>query len=297
MSDAPSQQCLVHTSTDSSFDIYRKAQVHGEVVRGACSHAPFVRIPDGISDYPEFLSRISHLRIGVNHYDDYDLEDTNDECAPPLNHYLYTIASFLMDNHRLKTLELDFNIEDQEDFAYGMISWPLRRLRNIKNVKITGVPAKYKAKIIQDLTSVEPAFNTLKHWKHLQDEATMQLDLLNSMFPECECGECERPCQIEEIIVDLQLIEDDKLECGFTSRHEECLMARLSHLQDGLSNLSLDRMEEQIKALRDQRAAYAEYEAATDDGRLAEAAQIWRGKMTDEEKNKDDHDWSDDEGE
>lgn len=204
-----------------------------------------------------------------------------------------------MDNHRLTSVDISIDLGDIDDeyWLYGLIFWPLRRLRNIKNVTIADVPSRYKMRIVGDLTSTEPAFNTMKHWKLIQDEAVAQLELFDSVFHSCDCEDCERPLQVEEISAWLQTIENEKYECCLSSRLEEVMMARLAHLRDLLKEFTLGSFERLVLDVKTRRAAYADYEKGTDDGRLAEAAKIWKGKMNSDEKNKDDHDWSDDEGE
>lgn len=217
----------------------------------------------------------------------------------PLGHYLYTLASFLMDNHRLTSVDIriDLGDIDEEIWLYGLIFWPLRRLRNIKNVTVANVPSKYEMKIIGDLTSTEPSFNTMRHWKLVQDEAVAQLELFDSVFHSCECEECERPTQVEELSGSLEAIENAKYECSLSSRNEELMMAHLAVLRLSLNDLKLDSFEELVREVKTKHAAYTAYEKGTDDGRLAEAFKIWRGKMNSIVKNEDDHDWSDDEGE
>ena len=83
----------------------------------------------------------------------------------PLNHFLYTLASFLMDGHRLKHLHLKLDISaEMDESKYGMILYPLRRLRNVAKVTIEGHVPRYVEKLlIYDLKSVEPAFNTMRY--------------------------------------------------------------------------------------------------------------------------------------
>ena len=207
-----------------------------------------------------------------------------------------------MDSHRLKTIDIKVDLEDIDERADGFILWPLRRLRNIKSVNITGVPAKYETKIVQDLMSAEPVFNTMKHWNHLIGEAIAQLNVFESMFGKdyCECGECGScppPGQIDDIHQQLHLIQSDKPECCLTSQDEERMIARLSNLRTTLNEFSADDLEKLTKAVKAKRAAYTDYEAVTDDGRLAEAAKIWNGKLSKPKDSDDDGgDWDDEEG-
>lgn len=216
----------------------------------------------------------------------------------PLNYYLYTLASFLMDNHRLRTLDMNVDLEGIEERGYGFTLWPLRRLRNLKSVNITGLPSKYKTSIVKDLTSAEPVFNTMKHWKHLQDQAIKQLELLAEVYGECcDCRDCLAPPQMSAIDHWLEEIESAKQESCLSSCDEERVIALLANLRNTLNDMSPNRIEELAQSLKQQRVAYTKYKAVTDDGRLAEAAKIWNGKLNDErKKDADDEDWADDEG-
>ena len=295
-------KCSFKVSADGDLDSIRwTSKVHNEMVHSGCSHAPYVRIPDGIDDYPEFLRHISRLRIKIV-YTPKGIDGMSVESSYyPLSHYLCTLASFLMDGHRLKNIQIDVNMEDVEIYAYGQVLFPLRRLRNVKKVRVTGLPAEstvYKQRLIKDMTSVEPVFNTMKHWKLLQDDAAAQLDLLHTLLPDegCECGECSTSTRIEEILLQLQCLEREKTECCLSSVLEEHVMARLSVLRHVLTRIETSNVEAMVKAFAAKRKALKQYEAVTDDGRLDEAAKIWRGKFGDyTTKHAPDHDWSDDE--
>ena len=84
--------------------------------------------------------------------------------AWPLNHFLYTLSSFLMDGHRLKHLHLKLDISAEMDESnYGMILYPLRRLRNVPKVTVEGhIPYHVNRKLTSDIESNEPAFNTMR---------------------------------------------------------------------------------------------------------------------------------------
>lgn len=260
------------------------AIVHSDRSTVNCSHARYCRIPAGIDDYPDFFRRIAHLEIKLR----YSILGTEAVLADgpwPLNHSLYTLASFLMDGHRLKSLRLDVNLAPSiEEWNYQTVFYPLRRLRNVPKVTIYGnVPANIRTKLTYDLKSVEPAFNTLRYWKLLSEEARVQRKLLEAVAgdPDCECGECYTSECIEELDVRMGSLDDAKGESCFRSRLEENFIARLSMFRDTLKTVDTARVKRLVKTLIEKRTATKEYESVTDDGRLEEAAEIWAGNVYD----------------
>ena len=280
----------------SAEERFSSAQVHNEYVPAGCTHAPYFRIPNGVEDYPEFLRRITHLEIAVTY--DMDIDDPEVLLASfwPLNHYLFTLASFLMGSHRLKTLDVRADIDEEIECGYGTIFYPLRRLRNVRNINISGIPEEYSKKLLKDMKDMEPMYNTMKQWKLLQDEAHAQLDVLKAVNgePECTCGECDMPHRMEEIIYCLHELLDEKDEVCFGSRLEESFTARLARLRTILARTQTDKLDELVAKLKTKRAAVKEYDAVTDEGRLEEAANIWKGKLYSNEKYGSDHDGSND---
>ena len=274
------------------------ASVHKEFKSSLCLHAPWLRTPRGIDDYPEFFRRVSRLQVHLQFVNASSVE-LSENATWPLNHILYTLASFLMDGHRLKLLTLKLDISSTvEDSKYGMIFHPLRRLRNIGHVDIEGhIPDNIKARLIADVESSEPAFNTMRHWKLIADELQAQLDIHEAMHAEieCACGECPMPDCIEEISFRLSHLDDMGFKSGFSSRLEENFMAHLAGVRKFLNRAKIDKLKELVETLILKRQAMIKYERVSDDGRLDEAAKIWAGEMHDYSlKYEPEDDWSDD---
>ena len=289
--------CSYSTSTNDTGNLLKSAVVHNHTTSTGCVHMPYLQIPQGIDDYPKFLQRMARLTIDVSCELDVVEDDPLVECYWPLNHFLYTLASFLMDGHRLRSVEVRVHIDDDlDDQDFGKIFYPLRRLRNVRNVQISGMPDKYKKKLIADMKSNEPAFNTMRQWKLLEDETVAHLNLLEALHGEveCLCGQCPMPECIEDLLENLRQLNEGKIEDCLNSRLEENLIARLAKLRNTLLEARVDDLEDLVEAVKAKRAALKEYEAVTDDGRLDEAAKIWYGKLyNDAEKYGSDHDWSD----
>lgn len=275
----------------------KHAMVHMDFKAAGCTHAKYLRVPQAINDYPEFLRRIARLEVRLTYKVKGNVGVLGDG-ASARNPYLYTLASFLMDGHRLKTLNLKLDpSSEMEDWNYGMVLYPLRRLRNISNVNICGyIPKKVEKKLLRDLKSVEPAFNTMRQWKLLADQAEAQFGIHEAIHgeSECTCGECLPEC-IQDLHFHMRSLDVAKEESCFSSYLEENLIARLAKLRNVLDRVSVSDLEAQVKKLIEKRAALKEYEAVTDDGRLEEAEKIWEGVVFDDDlKYGSDHDWSDD---
>lgn len=273
--------------------IHKTSIVHN---KQACICGDF-RLPQGIDEYPDFLRKISRLHLHLS----YAYGGTHPKIsdgAYPLNHLLYTFASFLMDDHRLKHLHIqfDFPVDDnEEDWGYGSIIYPLRRLRNVKEVSFNGwAPPYIIHHVDRDLRSSEPAFNTMRYWRLLEKQASAYMNLFEHMSPDrCDCGECPLPEPYQTLANHLEIINEDKLECCLSSVLEENLIAHLHTLKKTLSKLDLADMQEAVQRIEKTRSELGKYEAVTDSGRLAEANLLWRGEIVDRH-GRQDHDWSED---
>ncbi|KAK3707253.1 hypothetical protein LTR37_012254 [Vermiconidia calcicola] len=274
------------------------ANVHGDVRAAQCGHAKYFYIPKSIDDYPDFFRRVARLEIRLTYMKTGTAHVLGDGFWP-LNHYLYALASFLMDGHRLKSVHLKLEMPtDMEDTDYGTILYPLRRLRNVRGLTISGhVPPHVERKLVCDLTSTEPVFNTMRHWKLLSDEATAQFNIHEAMHGgmECMCEGCPMLGNFEELGFHSYSLDEAKLEGCFGSRLEENFIARLSGLRKVLKKAYVADLQELVADLIAKRIAFKRYEAVSDDGRLEEAANLWTGKIYDDAAKyaSDDDDWVD----
>lgn len=276
------------------------AWVHRKRALTHCRHSEYLRIPQGINDYPEFFGRIARLQIRLK----FDMPNSTvallENATWPLNNFLYTLASFLMDGHRLKNLEVKLDISSAvDDSKYGMILYPLRRLRNIPNISIKGhIPATVKAKLVNDIYSNEPMFNTMRVWNHVAAEGRAQLDLLLATHDEsdCDCGECQPEC-IEEARFHIQHLDSLGLTSCFSSLFEERFLVHLHHVKNYLQRVNVDALENLVETLRRSRESLTKYEAISDEGRLEEASKTWTARFRNISSTPDlhyslDHDWS-----
>ncbi|KAK5114223.1 hypothetical protein LTR85_010288 [Meristemomyces frigidus] len=150
----------------------------------------FSVVPSGMSAYPDFLKRVNHLSININL--DYALLDDFDDDAIEMaevavmwmGRCLLNLASFLVDGHRLKTLEIHF-ISDDEYVEYEQADeclYPLRRIRNVTKVMVDGtVDDETIAAIKSELPDTTPAFNTIKAFTLLRDEANAYIKLEHNL--------------------------------------------------------------------------------------------------------------------
>ena len=259
----------------------RSAVVHNKTAVSHCPHTRYLRVPKGIDDYPEFFRRISCLEVRLEFEADGQVA-LLENATWPLNHYIYTLASFLMDGHRLKTLIVKLDISSVvDDSQYGLILYPLRRLRNVSNVVIEGhVPNNVKTKLTDDLKSNEPAFNTLRHWSLIADETRAQLDLHLATHDavECNCGECMPDC-VEELSARLDTLNILGKDSCFSSLLEDRFMVHLHYAREYLHRNDVNQLEALVQEILRKRAALDQYEAVSDDGKLAETVKIWTGQL------------------
>jgi hypothetical protein len=266
---------------DTGTGVGRQALVHRKTISVHCRHSECLRIPKGIDDYPEFFRRISHLQLRLR-FETTVAVALSENATWPLNHFVYTLASFLMDGHRLKTLQVKLDISSAVgDSRYGMILYPLRRLRNVPNVRIEGhIPDIVKAKLIDDIKSSEPTFNTMRHWNLVAAEGRAQLDFYLATHDEvgCECGECQPDC-IEDLRFQIQHLNDLSMTSCFSSLLEERFLVHLYHTKNFLNRINPTQIEALIQAVGRRREALVQYNKVSDNGRLEEAAKLWPTKL------------------
>lgn len=284
----------------------RYARVHNTVHAGNACPAMFYRFPYGINDYPDFLRRITHLKITCTYV--HEAASSPQEGREIFNRVLCMLASFLMDGHSLKKLDLEFDFSEHAQAPeIGRLLYPLRRVRNIGTVNISGqLPPNIQKKLVDDMQSNEPAFNTLMHRMLLVKEAYAQIDLLETLLglPECDCGECfEQP----DCVLDIQGLSDEvenaEWSCFLDSQNEERFLALLSVLRTQVMAFSTSHLMKRVTAVikkRDEvllrRTEVERYEGVSDEGRLKEAEDIWDESIFEGSVVVDhDEDWGDDE--
>lgn len=167
--------------------------IHNSVSRGQLDvdepytgNAQHILLPNGMDAYPTFLRRISHLRLDI------EAQGPNNDSLKIRHCYclgsmMLTLSSFLMEGHCLRSLEICVNVEFENAFlgslkAAAQVLYPLQRIRGTAEVRVTGnVPGTIVAKLVEEMQSSEPCFNTVKYWRNLMNEARAIDELLNSL--------------------------------------------------------------------------------------------------------------------
>lgn len=235
----------------TSASIKKSLCVHDENFPITCLHNKFSQIPEGIDAYPEVFRRIQQLHIEVK----FTCMDTGRDWVHGsgswdfINKCLLTLSSNLMEGNSLEKVKIEFetvttNLDrgSPEEWEIGRMLYPLRRLRNVKKVEVTGDLPKRMAKVITDEMQSKPAkvpHNTVRHWKLLTTEAYARIQLMQHLHGiECACGAWHLP--MESCMLDLQealqtVEEYDSFQSESpgiqSSIHEENVQVRLARLQ------------------------------------------------------------------
>ena len=299
--------CGVSVTQDPTTKIHKSARVHTELLNCAAAggHNSYFNIPNGIDAYPAFFRRIKRLKVSFGHTIDGD-GAVNWSGYYPLNHFLWTLTSFLMEGHSLKQLDIVAYLDQKvEDVAAGRIVYPLMNLRNIEKVTITGLPDNVCKKLKATLRGTHASkVNTMRYWKLLEEETSAQKALLrmSNQLAYCECGACEYPDCCSTLVMRMASVEEARMEGCMSSSLEENLRARLGRLSKSLVELDTADMEDKIKAVKDKRMARLAQDAKTANANyLGAVADKWNHKYGCEEEEEDAmhaggiHDWSDDE--
>ena len=182
------------------------------------------------------------------------------------------LASFLMDQHSLKKLQIHIINHLQNAHAEKLtasILYPLRRLRGISQVQITGNvdPGLSQAVVADMQRAPEELFNTVPHLYRLRAEGWAYVQLAQSMDPESNGNYFDydqpdsRPTHsnhvrwlLEETSVypdsdddDLGLFEDSDAETN--TRH------KMEDLKSSLDRVTLSRLDRQKADLDSERKA------------------------------------------
>jgi len=141
-------------------------------------------IPNVGRMFPTFLRQAQKLSISVTAHHCQHLGPHEDQTQRFVRNRLLTLATFLMDSHKLKYLRIHFHdcASPSESTLY-----PLRRLRNVPRVEIVGHESKAMAHMAEDtareMRLCKPALNTVKHYQLLLNEAHEYLNLVRRVYP------------------------------------------------------------------------------------------------------------------
>ena len=261
----------------------RSVRILNVPTKADCPHGKFFRLPHAIDDYPNFLRQVSQIRISLSCGTKLSRTVETSASAWDLNNYLYGLASFLMEGHSLKSLHieiLDQFADHASEAEVQMMLYPLRRLRGVPNVVISGgLPSRIAQKLRKDLRSTEPVFNTMRHWRYLDEEALSSLKLLN-ILTERACEHAFMDDEDDEFSAiamwRFELETAARKSCG-SGQVEEHFMAKLSELRYSLDSLDVSVVTSVLKQIKEGKQKRRSYEESTDDGRLKEAGDLWDG--------------------
>lgn len=262
----------------------------------------YTTLPFCIDQYPDMFRRIRLLTVSIQYH--MMPEASEKRGLSLLNHTLCGLSSFLMDKHRLQRLTLAVEIDNHDELDelhYRKLLYPLRRLRNIPELSVSGhIPNTLVKQLRRDLSSNEPAFNTVRLWQYLSSQTEDHLDLMLEVHgaDENEDNEDRMGMQcldhIEAPFYDVDAVASD----GLTStRQEERTLAKLHKLRKSLDRTNLTKITTMAERIIEKRRDLQCYEAGTDDGRLEEAARICDEVSEDEDLERTSTcEWSSDEG-
>lgn len=146
----------------------------------------------GMSEIPHWFRRIQRLRVEL-HFCGGSIENAGFR----LQTCLLNLASFLMDGHCLKKLEIHISDESngEEDFdeseydqdvvaGFETTVYPLCRLHGVEHVEITGLSeATMNATISKMQKTKKSAFNTLVHFDNLMKAAKAYMKMCRTLNP------------------------------------------------------------------------------------------------------------------
>jgi hypothetical protein len=246
------------------------AAIHGrEIKNGGQPGERIDSIFDGMKHLPDYLRKLERLHVDVvfNGGD-------KDIARFSLQSCLLNLASFLMDDHCLKKLRVHLYNMSADDFEGAImphtIAYPLRRLRGIKEVELTGVSDVWKSAIIADMQSATtPTFNTLMHLYQLQEEAEGYLRFVGYLDPYNAGARFDVAPQrgfdlsddIQNIIAEL----GDFIDMGedynpFKDAETELNTCRkMQDLKDCLAKVELEELEKRKKEYLDAKATRSDY--------------------------------------
>lgn len=161
----------------------------------------------------------------------------------PLNHMLCGLASFLMDSHSLKRLEILVSFSNAaDDIVYERALYPLRRLRDIDQVTVfsndPNFPLQIKKILSRDMAKSSPILNTMRYSQTLRGEVNAWLALARSVHcPDVHPLEQEIRAQL----VRLQLIMDSLCVSSETEYDFQVHLFKLRELMKAAKEKSLTK--------------------------------------------------------
>jgi hypothetical protein len=247
------------------------ASIHGrETTTRLQSHDRLDSLFYGMKHVPDYLRQVQKLHVDVVFNG-----GAKDIARFSLQSCLLNLASFLMDDHALKKLRIHIYDAADDDIDYtdmlDAIVYPLRRLRGINEVELTGVSDELKSAVIADMRSTtEPTFNTMKHMYQLQQEAAGYMSLVFPLNPYNGEPYCEPPpwsmglnlCDdIQHIDRELgDFAEMDEEYNAFLDEDTELNTRRkMEDLKDCLAKVDIDDIDRRKQNYLESKATRADY--------------------------------------
>ena len=214
-----------------------------------------------LQSYPDFFRRIQKLDIDAHFCDCRRIAHDPDEACHFLGSSLLSLISFLMDNHRLKKLNVRISSTAEiTEKQVATILYPFRRLRNVAIVTITlrihgtEVPPQVTEDVIEAMKSITTSFNTLKWYSLLKKQSQAYTSVANVVAPDREDGLAEdgfefvgRARHAERVLEET----DKKLYDGVGNEEQEYgVMQKLAETRDILSEMDQSKLERRVRKLR-----------------------------------------------
>jgi hypothetical protein len=245
------------------------ASIHGQEVKGDSQHR-LDSIFYGMNFIPDYLRQIQRLHVDVV------LDGGSKEIArSSLQSCLLNLASFLMDGYCLKKLRIhiyDMSADDIDDTHWpDTIVYPLRRLRGIEDIELTGVSDALKSAIIADMRSATtPTFNTLKHLVQLQAEAEGYLRIVSSLDPYNgeSLDDAPPPPRGYDLSDDIKNLSrelgefyemDEEYDPFVDAETELNTRRKMQDLKDCLAKVNLDNLDQRRKEYLDAKSIRKDY--------------------------------------
>lgn len=213
--------CSFSVSTLNQYSTISSVVVHTDPFDSTKS-AALQRIPSGIKLYPGFLRKVRSISIHLCMEDNGFTGHTLLRLGRTASAHLATLASFLMDEHRLRSLEICVHVPKSLNDKIGTMLYPLRRLRSISNVKFIGndVPRQLQTEISNAVSASTPVCNTIGLYQVLANEGQALAALSSKVNPGVDTFDVQIMDRIGRIWVLMAGLEDDAAWEAFCGRKQ-----------------------------------------------------------------------------
>ncbi|KAM0718225.1 hypothetical protein Q7P37_006557 [Cladosporium fusiforme] len=269
--------CKLEVFTDDEAITHRFTRLHEDINVG--DDIELSTFYHGMSAIPDFFRRIQSLRIDVHAHG----FGAASKARGFLQGCILNIASFLLDGHCLKKLEVCFtnHLEILGGSLVETVLFPLRRLSGLKQVRFTGDVDDGLARSISSFMQRprKAVFNTVPHLYHLRCEAKAYMDLMHAIDPWKE-DNYDHPMDLDErqTLADRisNLIEETEYMTEESSQEEredtgefrnaeaeKNLILKMKDLRKCLDAASATKIEPQLKAFYAAKVGRVKYFAST----------------------------------